>query len=264
MNGRDHRCGPQRAGEARAIGVRDDRFEHGGPRPAVRAGSAWGRVGFDDTAGALAVDDPHQDGPWLRAGELGDHRDRRVGRSGMSPRRGIGRAPRGRRRSGRGAEHLQLGERVRVKPCPVPRVHPVGDDVDGFAYPRQRGDGGDLRTVRASAEDRRRVGSSPPTPSKPDPYQHAVVEGGQRTPSRMRCRRSAEGRATGRRAAPTSTTPVHRSAPRCGHVRDRSCGWPSDPRQHTSSAPATLAPNGFDATSAARRDGEPVAAGPAL
>ena len=33
-----------------------------------------GRVGLDHAAGAFAVDDPHHDGPGVRAGELGPHR----------------------------------------------------------------------------------------------------------------------------------------------------------------------------------------------
>ncbi len=44
-------------------------------RQAVGAGADGGGVGFDDAARPFAVDDAHDDGARLRAGELGDDRD---------------------------------------------------------------------------------------------------------------------------------------------------------------------------------------------
>ena len=88
-----------------------------------------GGVCLDDTALTLAVDDAHDDRPRAGSGELGDHRD---AESADLERHGdqeavelLGQVVVG----GRCAEHLESGEGIRVEPCAVPRVQPVGDDV---------------------------------------------------------------------------------------------------------------------------------------
>ena len=61
--------------EPGAVGLGDHRLDHRGARSAVDPGAERGGVGFDHTAGPLAIDDVHDDGPGLGHAELGDDRD---------------------------------------------------------------------------------------------------------------------------------------------------------------------------------------------
>ena len=63
-----------------------------------------GRVGFDDAARALAVDDAHHDGARLRAGEFGDDRNPEPADAERHRRPGTGLTRRGGRRRPAGAD----------------------------------------------------------------------------------------------------------------------------------------------------------------
>ena len=105
-----------------------------------------GGVGLDDAAGALAVDDGHDDGARVRAGELGAHRHppraadagRRRRRRGRSSRRG-------------GVVDDEVAEGVGVVPRAVPRVEAVGDDVGRLADAAHGDDGREGLRRRAAA-----------------------------------------------------------------------------------------------------------------
>ena len=62
----DHWGRMSRGSESRPIRMRDDGFDHGDTRAAVRRRTDWGGVSFDDTAGSFAFDDAHHDGARLR------------------------------------------------------------------------------------------------------------------------------------------------------------------------------------------------------
>ena len=150
-----------------------------------RPGPTWGGVCFDDAALTLAVDDAHDDRPRAGSGELGDHRD---AESADLESHGdeeavelLGKVIVG----GRCAENLEPGEGIRVEPCAVPRVQPVGDDVarltDTFEARHRRQPG----IPRPRRRDRRVGRGLAPDGVQPHPAQHAIVIRRERLPRTM-------------------------------------------------------------------------------
>ena len=80
-------------------------------------------------------------------------------------------------------EHLQLGERVGVKPGTMPRVEPIGDDVARFAGTLETSDGSQSRASRPGRQHRGVQGLLTTDLVQPDPHQHTVVVGRQRLPA---------------------------------------------------------------------------------
>ena len=147
-----------------------------------------------------------------------------------------------------------------MKPCAVPRIQPVGDDIARLTDTFESGDRGQPRSVGASG-DRCVGGLLFADGVEADPAQHTVVIGRKRFPGTSAPVREPQ---TVPRAHQRSAfdVAVARSAPRCGHARGRrqaSVGA----RQATSSTRRPGAARPWRDLRA-RREHEPVAARAAL
>lgn len=114
--------------------------------------AARGGVRFDGATGSLAVDDAHDNGPGTGAREFrqcwdaetaahpeGDGYLEAVIRVGHVTFR-------------RAVEHVEMRERVRVEPGPVPRIEAVGDHVRGLAEDKVRQGGRPPSQPRSSGD----------------------------------------------------------------------------------------------------------------
>ena len=245
--------------EAGAVGVRDHGLQDRRARPAVRAGPtgvAWVSTTLPDPSPSTIRITMVRGSGLVNSATTGTPNRPMRNVTATWKRSASSGGVRRRRR-----EHLELGERVRVKPRAVPRVQPVGDDVARLARADQPGDGMEPGTVGPQRNDRLSVGDSPPTgPGAPRPAPR------RRTPdtasSRIRVPRPAAGRAMGRsacRSRPCRSTGRRRGWAGSGPT----CSAAVTPRHATIS---TRRPRCRPAVADAVAGGErvPVAARPAL
>ena len=199
--------------------MRDGRFQDGGTRAAVGTRTHWRNVGFDDATASFAVHDAHHDGACLRATELRDHGYPQASHPESHRHQELVGALGGR------GEHLEPGERVGVKPCAVPGIESVGDDVRGSHTPTSAGDGAIVPPVGVW-RDHRPVQRRPRRlPRQGAPRPGCRRRGWAAASSRIRkpCRPASD-RASGRsasRGAPCRWPDQRRGADNFGDPRSR-------------------------------------------
>jgi len=167
--------------ESGPIGVRDDGFDDSGARTTIRIQTDWCGVCFDDASESLTVQDAHDDGPRLRAGELRDGGNA----DATDPKRHRDQEPV--RLLGRRGKHLEPSERIRVIPGAMPWIQSIGDDVGGLAGTDQASNAVHGVAGRPGRDHRLIERRFAPNAIQTHPRQYPVVVAGQRSPPEFVC-----------------------------------------------------------------------------
>ena len=201
--------------EAEPVGRRDDGLgHHRAGRVHPRRGER-GRVGLDDAAGALAVDDRHDDGVRVGAGELGAHRH------GEGAAQAVGDVEHEQVLGGLVVVDAEVAERVGVQPGAVPRVEPVLRRCRAArrSVGSEMTEASDSSSGGRSASTGRSVGSTPSSTS-PTRTQNSMPSS---KAAKVRQSPVAPSRSSGipcqrHRTVPSTTSHASRRAPRCGQA----------------------------------------------